>query len=155
MCGRLSVRSSGCGCDSRLAAAEGAPLISLKRCLRSKGTGRVLTILNRCRAVPPRVRYRRIETGHAGCHSHARGRRFWPLSSGSHPFLTCGRTLFNAVPALIRSFYAGNSGFVIEWGGYQAIFIAIAALASIGLVVLIFARVGDDSQLPSAAKAHS
>ncbi|MEL6707555.1 MAG: MFS transporter [Pseudomonadota bacterium] len=63
--------------------------------------------------------------------------------------------LFNAVPALIRSFYAGNSGFVIEWGGYQAIFIAIAALASIGLVVLIFARVGDDSQLPSAAKAHS
>jgi len=52
--------------------------------------------------------------------------------------------LFNAVPSLVRGFYAGGSGFVIEWGGYQAIFIAIAALASIGLVVLIFARVGDE-----------
>ncbi|MEM7702408.1 MAG: MFS transporter [Pseudomonadota bacterium] len=51
--------------------------------------------------------------------------------------------LFNAAPSLVRSFYSGNSGFVIEWGGYQAIFIAIAALASVGLVALIFARVGD------------
>lgn len=63
--------------------------------------------------------------------------------------------LFNAVPALIRSFYSGNSGFIIEWGGYQAIFIAIAALAFVGLVVLIFARVGDASELPSAAAAQS
>jgi len=63
--------------------------------------------------------------------------------------------LFNAVPALIRSFYSGNSGFLIEWGGYQAIFIVIAALASIGLVVLLFARVGDASELPSAVAAQS
>jgi len=63
--------------------------------------------------------------------------------------------LFNAVPALIRSFYSGNSGFLIEWGGYQAIFVAIAVLASVGLVVLIFARVGDASELPSAAAAQS
>lgn len=63
--------------------------------------------------------------------------------------------LFNAVPALIRSFYSGNSGFLIEWGGYQAIFVAIAALASLGLVVLIFARVGDASEVPSAAAAQS
>ena len=63
--------------------------------------------------------------------------------------------LFNAVPALVRGAYAGGSGFVIEWGGYQAIFIAIAALASLGLAVLVFARIGDDSQLPSAATAHS
>ncbi|MEM6858631.1 MAG: MFS transporter [Pseudomonadota bacterium] len=61
--------------------------------------------------------------------------------------------LFNAVPALVRGFYAGGSGFVIEWGGYQAIFVAIAALASLGLVVLIFARVGDASELPDAAAA--
>ncbi len=63
--------------------------------------------------------------------------------------------LFNAVPALIRSFYSGNSGFIIEWSGYQAIFVAIAALASLGLVVLIFARVGDASEVPSAAAAQS
>ncbi|MEO0420395.1 MAG: MFS transporter [Pseudomonadota bacterium] len=63
--------------------------------------------------------------------------------------------LFNAVPALIRSFYSGNSGFLIEWGGYQAIFVAIAALASVGLVVLIFALVGDANELPSAAAAQA
>lgn len=63
--------------------------------------------------------------------------------------------LFNAAPSLVRGFYAGGSGFVIEWGGYQAVFIAIAALASLGLVVLIFARVGDASELPSAAAAQA
>jgi PAT family beta-lactamase induction signal transducer AmpG len=49
--------------------------------------------------------------------------------------------LFNAAPTLVRSFYTGNSGFVIEWGGYQAIYLAIAGLASLGMVALYFARV--------------
>ena len=49
--------------------------------------------------------------------------------------------LFNAAPTLVRSFYAGNSGFVIEWGGYQAVYYAIAGLAALGIVALLFSRV--------------
>ena len=49
--------------------------------------------------------------------------------------------LFMATPNLFRSFFAGNSGSVIEAGGYQAIFFAIAGLAALGLVALLFARV--------------
>ncbi|MEM6858142.1 MAG: MFS transporter [Pseudomonadota bacterium] len=49
--------------------------------------------------------------------------------------------LFNAVPTIVRLFYTGNSGYVIEWGGYQTIYFAIAGLASLGLIALYFARV--------------
>ena len=51
--------------------------------------------------------------------------------------------LFNAAPTLMRSFYSGNSGFVIEWGGYQAIYFAIAVMASVGLVFALLSRVGN------------
>ncbi|NQX94586.1 MAG: hypothetical protein HRT64_06665 [Erythrobacter sp.] len=51
--------------------------------------------------------------------------------------------LFNAAPTLVRSFYTGNSGFVIEWGGYEAIYLAIAGLASLGMIALFFARVNN------------
>ncbi|MEL6738170.1 MAG: MFS transporter [Pseudomonadota bacterium] len=53
--------------------------------------------------------------------------------------------LFMAAPTLVRSFYSGNSGYVVEWGGYQTIYLAIAGLASLGLIALYFARV--DNQL--------
>jgi len=49
--------------------------------------------------------------------------------------------LFMAVPALFRSFYAGNSGFVIEAGGYQGVLFVVAGLAALGVVALFLARV--------------
>ena len=49
--------------------------------------------------------------------------------------------LLNAAPTLMRSFYSGNSGFVIEWGGYQAVYLAISALAALGLVAVVLAKV--------------
>ena len=56
--------------------------------------------------------------------------------------------LFNAAPSLMRSFYSGNSGFVIEWGGYQAVYFVIAGLAVIGIIALLLSRVENrqDSQ---------
>ncbi len=58
--------------------------------------------------------------------------------------------LFMAVPNLSRSLMSGNSGWLVEGWGYSATYFAVAAITLLGLIFGWFARIGDDSQLPSA-----
>ena len=51
--------------------------------------------------------------------------------------------LLNAAPTFVRSIYQGNSGFVIEWGGYQSVFFVLAVLSGLGLAFLLVSRVQD------------
>ncbi len=51
--------------------------------------------------------------------------------------------LFMAVPNLARSFMSGNSGWIVESGGYSAAYYAVAAVAALGLLFAILARVGN------------
>lgn len=51
--------------------------------------------------------------------------------------------LFMAVPNFARSLMSGNSGFVVEWGGYGAVFYCIAAIALLGLMLGLLARIGN------------
>jgi len=60
--------------------------------------------------------------------------------------------LFMAIPNLARGIMGGNSGWLVEGAGYSATYFAVAALVVIGSVLIWFARVGDVSQSPDAAR---
>lgn len=55
--------------------------------------------------------------------------------------------LFMAVPNFARSALSGASGWVVEAGGYQAAYLAVAGLTLAGLALLMLAKVGDDSSI--------
>lgn len=51
--------------------------------------------------------------------------------------------LFMAVPNFARSVMSGNSGWVVEWGGYGAVLFCVAGIAAVGLVLATVSRIGD------------
>lgn len=70
----------------------------------------------------------------------------------SNPAIAASQfALFMAVPNLSRSVLAGNSGWLVEGGGYAFTYFAVAGITLIGLVLCILARVGDDRPLPGEA----
>lgn len=60
--------------------------------------------------------------------------------------------LFMAIPNFARSLMSGNSGWLVEGAGYGATYFAVAGLVLLGLAVVWFARIGDESQIPDAAQ---
>ncbi|MEP3423000.1 MAG: MFS transporter [Erythrobacter sp.] len=52
--------------------------------------------------------------------------------------------LFMASANFARSIYSANSGFVIEMGGYSATYFFMSTTTVIGLLLCLFARVGDE-----------
>lgn len=60
--------------------------------------------------------------------------------------------LFMAVPNLSRSVMSGNSGWLVEGGGYSATYLAVGGVTALGLILAWFARVGDARQLPEVAQ---
>ena len=51
--------------------------------------------------------------------------------------------LFMAIPNLSRSLMSGNSGWLVEGGGYGATYLVVAAILVLGLTLCLLARVGD------------
>lgn len=71
----------------------------------------------------------------------------------SNPAIAASQfALFMAVPNLSRSVLAGNSGWLVEGGGYALTYYAVAGITLVGLALCILARVGDDRPLPGAAQ---
>lgn len=67
----------------------------------------------------------------------------------SNPAIAASQfALFMAVPNLSRSFMSGNSGWLVEGGGYGLTYYAVAGITLAGLVLCLVARVGDDRDLP-------
>jgi MFS transporter, PAT family, beta-lactamase induction signal transducer AmpG len=47
---------------------------------------------------------------------------------------------------------AGNSGWLVEGGGYAITYFAVAGILLVGLALCILARVGDERYLPQSAQ---
>jgi PAT family beta-lactamase induction signal transducer AmpG len=68
----------------------------------------------------------------------------------SNPAIAASQfALFMAVPNLSRSVMSGNSGWLVEGGGYALTYYAVAGITLIGLGLCLLARVGDQRQLPA------
>ncbi|WP_086608272.1 MFS transporter [Erythrobacter donghaensis] len=68
----------------------------------------------------------------------------------SNPAIAASQfALFMAVPNLARSIMSGNSGWVVEHGGYATTYGVVAGIVLLGLVFCLLARVGDERQLPA------
>ncbi len=71
----------------------------------------------------------------------------------SNPAIAASQfALFMAVPNLSRSVMAGNSGWLVEGGGYALTYYAVAGIMLVGLALCLLGRVGDDRNLPGAAQ---
>jgi PAT family beta-lactamase induction signal transducer AmpG len=71
----------------------------------------------------------------------------------SNPAIAASQfALFMAVPNFSRSMMSGNSGWLVEGGGYGLTYFAVAAITLLGLAFCLLARVGDDRDLPGAAQ---
>lgn len=51
-----------------------------------------------------------------------------------------------------RFWLSGNSGWLVEGGGYAMTYYAVAGITLLGLVLCLLGRVGDERQLPGAAQ---
>lgn len=70
----------------------------------------------------------------------------------SNPAIAASQfALFMAVPNLSRSLMSGNSGWLVEGGGYAVTYYAVAGITLMGLGLCLLARVGDERQLPADA----
>ncbi|MGY6551518.1 MAG: hypothetical protein ACXIT4_06425 [Erythrobacter sp.] len=71
----------------------------------------------------------------------------------SNPAIAASQfALFMAVPNFARSIMAGNSGWLVESGGYAMTYYAVALIRLAGLLFCLLARVGDERQIaPSLA----
>jgi len=70
----------------------------------------------------------------------------------SNPAIAASQfALFMAVPNLSRSVMSGNSGWLVEGGGYAMTYFAAAGITLLGLVFCLLARVGDERLAPAAA----
>jgi PAT family beta-lactamase induction signal transducer AmpG len=68
----------------------------------------------------------------------------------SNPAIAASQfALFMAVPNLSRSVMSGNSGWLVQGGGYALTYYAVAGITLIGLGLCLLARVGDQRQLPA------
>jgi len=69
----------------------------------------------------------------------------------SNPAIAASQfALFMAVPNLSRSVMSGNSGWLVEGGGYGLTYYAVAGITLLGLALCLLARVGDERQLTGA-----
>ncbi len=59
--------------------------------------------------------------------------------------------LFMAVPNLARAMMSGNSGWLVESGGYSATYYAVAAITLAGLALCLLAKVGKSDAVPKTA----
>lgn len=71
----------------------------------------------------------------------------------SNPAIAASQfALFMAVPNFSRSIMSGNSGWLVEGGGYAMTYYAVAGITLLGLALCLLARVGDERDLPGAAQ---
>ncbi|MEO9468069.1 MFS transporter [Parasphingorhabdus sp.] len=59
--------------------------------------------------------------------------------------------LFMAIPNLGRSLMSGNSGWLVESGGYAVTYYAVAAITLVALVLCLLAKVGKSEAVPIPA----
>ncbi len=59
--------------------------------------------------------------------------------------------LFMAVPNLARSVMSGNSGWLVESGGYAVTYYVVAAITLVALALCLLAKVGMSEAVPKAA----
>ncbi|MEO9634773.1 MAG: MFS transporter [Parasphingorhabdus sp.] len=59
--------------------------------------------------------------------------------------------LFMAVPNLGRAVMSGNSGWLVESGGYAATYYAVAAITLVGFALCLMAKVGKSEAVPGTA----
>ncbi|WP_108810205.1 MFS transporter [Sphingorhabdus sp. Alg231-15] len=59
--------------------------------------------------------------------------------------------LFMAVPNLARSVMSGNSGWLVESGGYAVTYYTVAAITLVALAICLLAKVGNPEAVPEAA----
>jgi MFS transporter, PAT family, beta-lactamase induction signal transducer AmpG len=76
----------------------------------------------------------------------------WAMRISSPAIAASQFALFMAVPNLSRSVMAGNSGWLVEGGGYAITYFAVAGILLVGLALCILARVGDERGLPQSAQ---
>lgn len=70
-----------------------------------------------------------------------------------HPAVAASQfALVMTVPNFARTFMGGNSGWLVEGIGYGATYFVVAGIFATGLVLMVLARVGDESGLPEAAQ---